>query len=386
MQRPELKALTGVRFYAALLVFFSHLPFLPGMEGLGSWRLFDSGVAGVSFFFVLSGFILTYNYASVFVGETRAADYWKFVWHRLTKIYPVHLAITLLMIPAQAFSANLPLDWRAVPVHLLLAQCWWPSAYPKFISYLNVPSWSISCEWFFYLLAPLLMYYAFNRKLRYAPWAVVLAYTAGVAWAVSGSADYTRLYAVSWFAPSRVVEFLCGVYLAGFFLAEKRERSERTASVLQLGGVFLVALGAVYRPNAPWPLWGGLLYLPGAALLVYGLAQGKGILQAACGGKWVHCLGVASFSFYLFHAPFLRGLRVLWMALGWEVGSWYEGVATAVLVFGLAQGCALAICYWFEIPVQKRLRTWFEPKGKAPGERPGVNAEPPLRARAAGAA
>jgi peptidoglycan/LPS O-acetylase OafA/YrhL len=375
-----------VRFCAALLVFLSHLPLLPGMEGLAKWRLFDSGVAGVSFFFVLSGFILTYNYAEVFADATGRADYQRFVWNRLTKIYPVHLVITMAMIPAQIFSPNLPLDYRAVPFHLALAQCWWPSAYPTFMSYLNVPSWSISCEWFFYLLAPLAIYCAFNRKVRYVPGAVLVVYAIALTWAVIGKAAYTELHMVSWFAPSRVPEFLCGVYLAEFYLAERRERSARSASTLQLAGVFLVALGAIYRPHAPWPLWGGLLYLPGAMLLVYGLAQGKGILRAALAGKLVHRLGVASFSFYLFHAPFLRCLRIVWLRLGWHVGSWVEALGAGLLIFGVTQSCALVICYRFEVPVQKRLRKWFEPKSKAPDGRQAAREESPLRARAAGAA
>jgi len=356
---------------------------LPGMEGLAKWRLFDSGVAGVSFFFVLSGFILTYNYAEVFAKGVRRPDYQGFVWNRLTKIYPVHLVVTMAMIPVQIFSPSLPLDWRAVPFHLLLAQCWWPRAYPRFMNYLNVPSWSISCEWFLYLLAPLAIYCAFNRKVRYVPAAVLAVYAIAMAWAASGSAGYTQLYMVSWFAPSRVPEFLCGVYLAEFYLAERRERSAISANTLQLAGVILVALGATYRPHAPWPLWGGLLYLPGAMLLVYGLVQGKGILRAACGGELMHRLGVASFSFYLFHAPFLRCLRMVWLRLGWQASSWVEALAAGLLVFGVTQACALAICYRFEIPVQKRLRKWFAPKSKAPDDRQAVTEEPPLRARAA---
>src|SRR5215470_16314732 len=111
MRKPELPALTGIRFYAALIVFLSHLPLVPGADSLAGRRLlFNAGVVGVSFFFVLSGFILTYNYVDIFRHRLPARDYKKFVWDRLTKIYPVHLAITLLMIPAQIYSPNLPLD------------------------------------------------------------------------------------------------------------------------------------------------------------------------------------------------------------------------------------------------------------------------------------
>src|SRR6266702_2798950 len=116
MRKPELPALIGVLFYAARLVFLSHAPLIPGMDSLaGQHLVFNAGVVGVSFFFVLSGFILTYNYVDVFRSTLPVAGYKKFLWDRFTKIYPVHLAITLLMIPMQVFSPNFPLDWRALP-------------------------------------------------------------------------------------------------------------------------------------------------------------------------------------------------------------------------------------------------------------------------------
>src|SRR5580765_4671714 len=128
MQKPELPALTGIRFYAALLVFLSHVILIPGMEELSGGRLiFNVGVVGVSFFFVLSGFILTYNYGDVLRAGVAGPAYKRFVWGRLTKIYPVHVLALLMVLPIAITSPNLPLDWRALPVHLLLLQCFWPS-------------------------------------------------------------------------------------------------------------------------------------------------------------------------------------------------------------------------------------------------------------------
>lgn len=62
MRKAELTALTGIRFYAVLLVFVTHVTELPGLEWLRTFHFFKvTGQAGVSVFFVLSGFILTYN-------------------------------------------------------------------------------------------------------------------------------------------------------------------------------------------------------------------------------------------------------------------------------------------------------------------------------------
>jgi peptidoglycan/LPS O-acetylase OafA/YrhL len=383
MRKTELSALTGVRFYAALLVFLSHAPLLPGMESLADGNLlFNAGVVGVSFFFVLSGFILTYNYVDVFRNDLRVRNYQKFVWDRLTKIYPVHLAVTLLMIPAQIFSPNFSLDWRAAPVHLLLAQCFWPSPEPPFHKYLNVPSWSISCELFFYLLLPLTIYCLFGKFRRSVPVSLLIIYTCAMGWLLRGSSDAAQLFYVSWFAPSRFPEFFLGVLLACLYLSTSRRHGAVTSSLLEVSGLAFIFLGAVYRLHAPWPLWGGLLYAPGSALLIYGLAQKRGIFAWHLSHPWLNLLGTASFSFYMIHAPILRALRLLWLYLGWRVASRVGFVSTALIVCLAVQGLAIAICYGYEIPVQKRLRKWkASPPG--PAADPGIQQGPPLRARAA---
>src|SRR5207248_3736682 len=181
MRKVELSSLTGIRFYAALLVYLAHIRAIPGMKAfIGAAWLIDAGHIGVSFFFVLSGFILTYNYADLFRDGVSARDYSRFVWGRLTKIYPVHFLATVVVLPISILSPGLPIDWRAVPVHLGLLQCLWPSTTPAFYEQLNVPSWSISCEWFFYALAPVTIFVAFGRRRRWVAAAAMAAYLCGL--------------------------------------------------------------------------------------------------------------------------------------------------------------------------------------------------------------
>ena len=195
MRRPELPALTGIRFYAAILVYLSHVPLIPGMGRLaGDNLIFNAGVVGVSFFFVLSGFILTYNYADTFRNGVSLVNYRRFVWDRLTKIYPVHVLALLLVMPIAVLSPNLPLDWRALPFHLLMLQCFWPASTPPFHEYFNVPSWSISCEWFFYLLAPMTMFFAVGTRRPWVPLALLASYAAGAWWLWAGQSDATQLF------------------------------------------------------------------------------------------------------------------------------------------------------------------------------------------------
>jgi len=246
MRTEELPALTGIRFYAALAVFLSHVSLVPKMEQLSeSHKVFDLGFVGVSFFFVLSGFILTNNYADLFRRSIPAGSYMQFIWGRFSKIYPVHFATMLMALPIQILSPNKPLDWRALPLHTLLIQCWLPFTKTVFYNYLNVPSWSISCEWFFYLLAPAAMFCVLGgirrRMLLLAITAVYVSTLGLFLW--HSQSDFTRSYFLSWFAPSRFVDFLAGVFLARAFLSARAYRWAACSIPAQISGLaYLVAV------------------------------------------------------------------------------------------------------------------------------------------------
>src|SRR3989449_75996 len=360
MRKGELSSLTGIRFYAALLVYVYHVALtIPGVNAFSVSSLFSNAAdVGVSFFFVLGGFILTYTCADVCRDGVSAAGYKRFVWDRLTKIYPVHFLTLLLVLPIAIFSPHLPLDWRAVPLHLLLLQCFWPSSTPAFSGYLNVPSWSISCEWFFYLLAPVAMSFALGKSRRWVPVVVAMGYACGLGLLLwHGQSDEARFYFVSWFAPSRFVDFLAGVLLARVFLTSSGQKLAGVSGPAQATGIGLLVVAAMYRPYAAWPLWGGLLYLPGAVLLVLGLAYGRGLFVAHLNRPWLKRLGMASFSLYLIHVPLLRGVRGVCLHLGWEVRSWLASWAVVIAMFMVVQTAALLLCYGYELPLQKRLRS-----------------------------
>jgi peptidoglycan/LPS O-acetylase OafA/YrhL len=172
-----------------------------------------------------------------------------------------------------------------------------------------------------------------------------------------GQSDSTRYYFVSRFAASRFIEFLVGVWLARVFLTSSERRPAVVSSVMQGAGIVLIIAGAMYAPYAAWPLLGGgLLYVPGSTLLILGLAYGGGFLVTHLSRPLLKRLGTASFSFYLIHEPLLRSVRGVCLFFGWAVHSWPAFAAALVSMFVAAQTAAFLICYWYEIPLQKRLR------------------------------
>jgi len=359
VKKAEILGLTGIRFYAAAAVFVTHaVEKIPGGMTLEySTAFLNAGAIAVSFFFVLSGFILTYKYEATFRDGVTWPSYIQFVWHRLTRLYPVHLLMLFLVLPIAILSPNNPVDWRALPFHLTLLQCWWPSLSPKFWTYFNTPSWSISCELLFYVAAPLAMFLILKPRHQWIQWVVIVAYLCGLGWfLMAGESDGARIYYMNWFAPSRFIEFLAGIYLAKVFLVSRSTIRPPYSVGMQVFGMCLMLAGAIGKQYCPWLFQGGLLIIPGSALLIMGLAYGHGYFVAHLSHAWVHRLGIASFSFYLIHDPLLRALRGACFYLNFVVHSWEILILLALVMFVLAQTAALLVCRYYEIPLQTRLR------------------------------
>ena len=110
------------------------------------------------------------------------------------------------------------------------------------------------------------------------------------------------------------------VFTRRVFLTESvRKPGQRLPASLRRRESCCLSLEPFTEQHAPWPFWGGLLYVPGSALIIFGLAlsRGRGFLAAHLGSPWIRQLGIASFSFYMIHVPLLRTVRGLCYHLGW---------------------------------------------------------------------
>ncbi|PRY17651.1 acyltransferase family protein [Pseudosporangium ferrugineum] len=152
--KKELPSLTGLRFAAALIVFLIHaqiLQYVPDGSprivyafavGLGSPGV-TSGYAAVSFFFMLSGFVLTWSARP----STRLSSFWR---RRYLRAYPSHLVVLAFAI-LLAFLAGRTVGWWSIADAALL-QSWIPD--PAVFYGVNPVTWTLSCEVFFYLIFP----------------------------------------------------------------------------------------------------------------------------------------------------------------------------------------------------------------------------------------
>src|SRR5260221_11748754 len=304
-------ALTGIRALAALLVLGMHteqnVP--AGLDSL--LPFFARGYLGVDFFFVLSGFIITHVYFASLASPSRSAGQ-IFLWHRLIRLYPVPITVVagLLAIVSLAhaagFTFNNPQEWQWNELlwQLTLLHAWGVTASPGW----NAPSWSISAEWFAYLLFPLLAAALIWVRERAIALLIAVAAVAATAllFAVAGWRRST------WFcAPSlaRVFgEFVCGAALCRAVALSNKLALPR-GDILATSAFVAFLFGASVGVQ-------DFALVALLALTILGTALSSGHARRILGSRALVWLGEISYSVYMVHFPVLIIIRRLWEWLG----------------------------------------------------------------------
>jgi peptidoglycan/LPS O-acetylase OafA/YrhL len=343
--------LTGIRALAALLVLGLHTDQNVPSGVLNVLPFLARGYLGVDFFFVLSGFIITHVYFASLAQPSRNGVR-VFLWHRFIRLYPVHvtvlaaLVILISIVRANHIALNNPQEWRFadLPWQLTLLHAWGVTPKPGW----NAPSWSISAEWFAYLLFPLLAPVLTLVRDRATALLVATAALTGTAWAFA-LADWSLNIWVGAPALARVTgEFLCGAALCRAVALAPKPASLRgdllgaTAFLLFLAGASLAMRDF------------GLVAL--LALTIFGAATAHGFLAAMLGSRPFVWLGEISYSIYMVHFPVLLVLQRIWARAG--IAEWSASgrvaafMATVVLVISVAA----MLFYAVERPARMRLR------------------------------
>lgn len=332
IKRSEIRALTGFRGIAALVVACYH--FARGF-GENSFFVVSSGYIAVDAFFVLSGYVLAYNYAETFSDRFDGNDYRDFLIKRICRIYPAYLAI--LVLATVKVSANLggggsPMvlsAWDAF-CNILMLTGWGLHATP-----IIGVSWSVSAELFCYLLFPL---FALLTKGN-VPFlcTVAAAFFGGIVslaqlgLGVQGPMDivspdqsYSLLRAAFGF----------GLGVIGYSIAAKTALGNRTL-VTRLLPVCICILAVSWYFDETDLIKYALL-----VCLVWLIAQGSRIGEGVFGNRIVYFVGEISYSLYLIH-PLLVSFSVklakrLSVLLGSEIAFVFALSAYLLLAIALS--------------------------------------------------
>ncbi len=303
----------------------------------------NTGVA-VSFFFVLSGFILSYVYSEIDdVAKTR-----RFYLARFARIWPLHAATLLFaaLVLAPAYTDH---GVGAFIVNALLLQSWWPSLASGF-SY-NWVAWSISDEAFFYLVFPLVMLWHRQFGAIFFGWVVFLL----VVFLVGGSLEpnppqATATNVASWYVfvqmgPAvRFFEFLFGAGLGLLYLKHRDFQLPLWAwsliEAVAVAAIVAFALSYWHVPRLLVDVLGPVFrrwYVHNGGFLVFGFAilcfaYRGGLLSRLLSLPFFVLLGEISFSTYMIHQLVIR----FWEEKGWVVTEWsplgLAGILTTIYV------------------------------------------------------
>lgn len=319
LERVQLKSLTSLRFFAATFIAIGHSGAQPGFE-MFKLDLFNAGNA-VSFFYVLSGFILTYTYFNM--DEKR--DYRKYIVARVGRVWPLHLVTLAFCVYEFGSFPSLSSGWDSIAklgANAFLLHSWVPYA-DWFYSY-NWVSWSISTELAFYVSFPALLFLMKKDwRVVAALAAVLLATMLGVCMALNlparPSVDAVSSSGLLYISPlSRIVEFMAGMLMWKVYSSMRdRQASALASTAIEVGALALLVLSMSVthllwkydKDLVPGGVMGWLATagsFPFIALAIVVMAQQKGLASKVLSNKVLVYFGEISFSVYMVHQIILR--------------------------------------------------------------------------------
>ncbi|TPI62123.1 acyltransferase [Mesorhizobium sp. B3-1-3] len=307
----NLTQLTSLRFFAALYVLAFHSADIDGAPPLIA-NFMQNGYLGVSFFFLLSGFILTHSY---FDKMSDWHEVRRFAIARFSRIYPVYLLALAVALPLTSMPFDHPLASLGT---LGLIQAWGaPTSMLGF--FWNPPGWTLSIELFFYLMFPLLLP-GLSRLTTGALWISLAVVTlVFMAMCLPGLGP-TGYLAFGWMGLVplpllRLPEFMTGIICALLFRAGAFDRFRSDLAVI-LAAAFTVATLVATCMS----MTGGFAAI-GFVALIATCAVNDGRTQRALSYKPLVLLGNASYALYILQIPVRKWIPVIFTGEWDWVGS-----------------------------------------------------------------
>lgn len=306
-----INTLTSLRFIFAMMVFGAHCYVIDNHFDI---HFFKEGFAGVSFFFMLSGFIIAYNYQKKFSeNKITKRTFWV---ARIARIYPLHWLTLLIAVALGNYViASGTIDWCK---HFLASLTLTNAYIPKdnyFFSF-NSPSWSLCCEQLFYICFPFLI--AFTK-------------------------DYRKL--LSTFLICAILSIV-GMYFTPMITSSQ-------GSIIEIASIALFLSFYLYAAEIPKVYRYSCYYWIPIAFILISFSLQKGMVSRLLSNRLLVIGGEISYSFYLIH------LFVLLSYAKWQKESdfhidWYISIP---LLFCVIILLSLLSYYYFEKPMNKLVKT-----------------------------
>lgn len=352
----QFRILGSWRVMAALLVMIFHfLSYGPPSALAGTGRLL-SLMPLLDMFLIVSGFLIMERYSDRLLVERNS--YWQFLLRRVVRIYPLYAATLVyfvgigMLVHFGVVTSHSPgrYDFAALPANILLVQGW---GFTEELTF-NYVGWTLSAEWFCYLLLPVtILAWRFGGLTGLVALAAlsILMVEGMVA---AGVMPFDEWYlADTWGAYRAFVDFTIGAVIA---MGSRRVRLA-WANHAVVWGVFTLAIVMMWNGMASgYPA----LALLSLAIFLAAVAERQAPLASDYLG-FLDGLSLASFSLYLIH-PVVASLL---LNIGWrrvlepmQVMNFYVFLPVAIAA---AVGLSIASSRWFEPAAARAINGLFSP-------------------------
>jgi peptidoglycan/LPS O-acetylase OafA/YrhL len=359
-QTKKIYPLTSVRFFAAFLVVLHHsaanftkisTKIVPIQNPL---NFVDRGLFGftfaVSFFFLLSGYVL----ARVYLRDGRGLDKRRFFAARFARIYPLYFVmivfdtrpLLLAEVRQNGMETGLIKTAGIFAANLVMLQTWFAAHLVR----IDVPSWTLCAEVFFYICFPVLGAWIWRLNGAHL-WMTAAAWYIGgqmLVWALRPHINLSTLVSLPLLHLST---FALGVMLARWQTLQQMQRNGAETPLWQVYTVLLLATAGVIlsilllsRFHVASPYDNGLLS-PVFAGFIWALSVRPTVWSRWLGAGWLVALGNASYALYLIHYP----IMTLFVEFHWVGRGFYLFYLVVVLSLSLLS------FYYFETP----MRAWL---------------------------
>jgi peptidoglycan/LPS O-acetylase OafA/YrhL len=386
---PHIASLDGLRFIAAGTVLFSHgffyIVLVEQNSGITAYNapLVALTNIGMTLFFVLSGFVIHYNYGfSVSLpGGVRA-----FFVARFARLYPLFLLVFVISTVEVFRTADGKADnLGPIPLFLTFTQSWWfwvfgDRAASEAYSNATGLMWSLSTEAFFYatypLLAPTLRRLVGTRLIVIG--CIVAVIGAALAYELTEYRGYLNNWAAfytgnpraahdfsHWLIYNspwvRIFEFLIGAVTAQFVMTTKVDPAR--AKVAGSVALAVIAVAYLYSNVRLLPLSGAITTcVAGAFGIVMGASTVKGqVFSSILSNRWMVLGGEASYSLYLLHYWVMHNL-------GHRLAD-NRSLVTRIVLFLILMFVAVAVArisyLVYERPLIRVVRQFFSIRPRA---------------------
>ena len=340
-----IEQLTFTRFIAALLIVIFHygldiFPFNLNRQ------MFSGANVGVSYFFVLSGFVMIIAYY-----KKQRISAFEYLRNRFARIYPLYMLALLLFIGYRLVGTNAPILIDEVLLSSFMIQSWIPGK----ALLLNFPGWSLSVELFFYISFPILFnlfYRKFGLKQLLIP--CILFFVLSQVVFIYGyySPFYTGFKSVShdllfYFPVMHLNEFILG-NIAGLYLVNKKDWKAQNNSIYIL--LSIIACGVLLTFSNAMIFHNGLLSVIFLPLILWIATDNSWIAKISQKRFFVY-LGEISYGVYILQIPVFIVTRRILIYLGIQNKTMiFYAALRALLVFS-------SITYtYIEAPLRKRIK------------------------------